>query len=116
MKNKPKLEISSDGTKFWYLNGYLHRADGSAVEYPNKDKSWYLNGLLHREDGPAVKYASGDKYWYINGKLHRIDGPACEYKNGDKEWYLNDKKVKEEDVINYNITEREYINFIINQT
>jgi len=77
------------------------------------DKYWYLNGLYHREDGPAIEYANGDKYWYLNDKIHRINGPAIEYSNGDKYWFLNDKEVKEEDVINYNITEREYIKFVM---
>ena len=56
---------------------------------PRDSKFWYLNGILHREDGPAVEYADGSKYWVLNGKLHREDGPAIEYVNGDKEWYLN---------------------------
>ena len=43
------------------------------IEYKvkvNKDgsKYWYLNGKLHREDGPAIEYASGTKFWYLNGK------------------------------------------------
>ena len=33
-------------------------------------KYWWLNGLLHRENGPAVEYASGYKYWYLNGKIY----------------------------------------------
>ena len=78
------------------------------------NKFWYLNGKLHRINGPAFEHANGDKSWYLNGKLHRIDGPAIEYANGDKYWCLNGKQVKEEDVIDYNITEREYLNFIIN--
>jgi len=32
-------------------------------------KYWYLNGSLHREDGPAVEIASGiKKEWWLNGK------------------------------------------------
>ncbi|HUS50961.1 MAG TPA: hypothetical protein VMZ91_12410 [Candidatus Paceibacterota bacterium] len=80
------------------------------------NKYWCLNGQRHREDGPAVEWVNGDKFWYLNGECHRIDGPAIEYSNGDKSWYLNGKKVKEEDIIDFNpiITEREYINFVIN--
>jgi len=91
IKNKPKLKID---------------------EYGNKE--WWLNGKLHREDGPAIENSNGSKMWFLNGKLHREDGPAIEYRNGDKYWYLNGKQVKEEDVINYDITEREYIKFVIN--
>ena len=36
--------------------------------YTNGTKFWYLNGKRHREDGPAVEYADGTKYWYLNGK------------------------------------------------
>ena len=55
-------------------------------------KYWYLNGNLHREDGPAIECANGTKYWYLNGKCHREDGPACEWANGDKAWYLDGKR------------------------
>ena len=36
--------------------------------YPNGTKYWYLNGKLHREDGPAVEYANGSKSWYLSGE------------------------------------------------
>ena len=58
-------------------------------------KFWYLNGKLHREDGPAVELANGTKYWYINDQFHREDGPAVEFANGTKEWYLNDNELTE---------------------
>ena len=38
--------------------------------YTNGDKFWYKNGQLHREDGPALEYASGGKYWCLNGKSY----------------------------------------------
>ena len=115
MKKKPELKIDEYGNKFWYLNNKFHRIDGPAIECANGDKAWYLNGECHRINGPAIKHVNGDKWWYLNGKLHKIDGPAIEYINGDKScWYLNGKEVKEEDVINYDITEREYIKFVIN--
>ena len=65
----------------------------------NGTKYWYLNGKLHREDGPAIEYSSGRKFWYINGKLHRTDGPAVEYCNGDGFWYLNGKRLSKKDYI-----------------
>ena len=34
----------------------------------NGTKYWYLNGKLHREDGPAVEWSDGSKYWCLNGK------------------------------------------------
>ena len=61
------VKVYDDGTKYWYLNGLLHREDGPACEYADRSKSWYLNGKLHRIDGPAFESADGDKYWYLNG-------------------------------------------------
>jgi len=61
------IKVDDDGTKYWYLNGNLHREGGPACEYPNGTKIWYLNGNLHREDGPAIEYPSGHKFWYLNG-------------------------------------------------
>ena len=83
------VKVHSNGDKYWYLNGQLHREDGPAVESSNGDKYWYLNGQRHREDGPAVEGTDGSKYWYLNGQLHREDGPAVEWRAGDKSWYLN---------------------------
>jgi hypothetical protein len=84
------VEVYTNGAKFWYLNGKLHREDGPAVEYSNGDKSWYLNDKLHREDGPAVEHSNGNKWWYLNGKdlkeaEHKAatspkENPSCEGK------------------------------------
>jgi hypothetical protein len=38
------------------------------VEHSNGSKYWYLNGKLHREDGPAIEHSSGNKFWWLNGK------------------------------------------------
>jgi hypothetical protein len=65
--------------------------------HPNGSKYWYLNGKLHREDGPAKEWASGTKKWYLNGEMHREDGPAVEWASGTKCWYLNGKEVTEEE-------------------
>jgi len=66
--NKPKVKVSADGSKRWYLNGKLHREDGPAIEWTDGTKHWLLNGKYHREDGPAVEWANGDKEWFLNGK------------------------------------------------
>ena len=63
------VKVFDNGTKYWRLNGKLHREDGPAVELANGSKEWYLDDNLHREDGPAVEYADGDKEWYLNGKI-----------------------------------------------
>ena len=114
IKIEPSLKIDKYGTKKRYYNDKSYKENGSAIEYLNGDKEWWLNDKRHRINGPAIDYTNGYKAWYLNGKKHRIDGPAVEYINGYKAWYLNGKKVKEEDVINYNITEREYLEFVIN--
>ena len=92
---KYEVKVFPCGTKYWCLNGNLHREDGPAVEHANGDKRWYLNGKLHREDGPAFEDADGTKYWCLNGKLHREDGPAIEWADGTKRWYLNGEEMTE---------------------
>ena len=97
-----EVDINDDGTKFWRLNGLLHRIGEPAIEWADGTKYFYLNGFLHRENGPAIHWANGFKAYYLNGRLHRIGGPAVEYPNGDKRLYLNG--------INY--TKDEYLNEI----
>ena len=84
-------------SKFWYINGKLHREDGPAVEYTNGQTEWYSNGLLHREGGgPANEKLHGyrGKMWYKNGQLHRDFGfPAIEWGNGTNEWYIKGQRV-----------------------
>ena len=86
------VKVDTNGDKYWYQDGKLHRTDGPAIEYADGDKHWYQNGKLHRTDGPAAEYTSGDKHWYQNGKRHRTDGPAIEYADGDKSWYIKGKE------------------------
>ena len=66
------------------------------VEDTNGDKFWYLDGNVHREGGPAIEWSNGNKSWYFNGRKHRIDGPALEYHNGYKAYYINGKEVLKE--------------------
>ena len=63
------VKVDVDGSKFWYLNGHLHREDGPAFEGSKGTKEWYLNGHLHREDGPAVECSDDIKEWFLNGKF-----------------------------------------------
>jgi hypothetical protein len=89
------LIVDKIGVKSWYLNDFLHREDGPAIEYPEGHKCWLLNGKMHRVDGPAIEYSNGNKEWFINGKLHRVDGPAVDF-NDKKEWHLDGKQVTQE--------------------
>jgi antitoxin component YwqK of YwqJK toxin-antitoxin module len=97
-----KVKVNTNGDKFWYKNGKLHREDGPACEYANGDKAWNQNGKCHREDGPALEYANGNREWFKNGKLHREDGPAIEDAYGYKAWYINGKELTEEEFNNRN--------------
>ncbi len=54
-------------------------------------KWYYTDGLLHREDGPAVLYADGSESWFMNGVLHRTGGPARDWVYGNEEWYQHGK-------------------------
>ena len=65
---KYEVEVCTNGTKYWYLNGELHRTDGPAVERADGGKGWWFEGELHRTDGPAIEYAGGSKEWFLNGK------------------------------------------------
>ena len=70
--NGAEYEIHSNGNKYWYLNGKLHRADGPAIEYADGSKRWFLNGKLHRTDGPAhIEY--GRKQFFLFGKRKVIN-------------------------------------------
>jgi len=95
--NKPICRTRSNGDKYCWLNGKLHREDGPAIEYANGNKEWWLDGKRHRKGGPAVELAGGGRSWWLNDKLHRENGPAVEHANGIKEWYLNGKEYSEQD-------------------
>ena len=97
-----RVEVTEYSTKWYNLEGDLHREDGPAVEYADGDKEYYIKDKYHREDGPAVEYINGDKYYYINGELHREDGPAVEYANGNKTYYINDELLTEQEFNNRN--------------
>jgi hypothetical protein len=92
-----KVKVTEKHTKWYNLEGQLHREDGPAIERVDGYKAYYINGKLHREDGPAVEWENGDKSYYINGKLHREDGPALENADGDKYYYINDEELTEEE-------------------
>lgn len=88
--------IWSDGSKEYFINGFLHNENGPAIVEYNKNfirNQWYLDGVIHREDGPAVEHlnSNGTSYqeYYRNGKLHREDGPAVIHPSGTLLWYNN---------------------------
>ena len=40
--------------------------------YTNGNKYWYLNGRLHREGGPAIEYANGTKKWFYQDIEYKV--------------------------------------------
>ena len=50
MKDKPECITYANGTKYWYLNGKLHRTDGPAVEYSDGSTEWWLNDKPYTKD------------------------------------------------------------------
>ena len=62
------VKVCNDGSRFWHLNGKLHREDGPAIEGPVRAREWFLNGVRHRTDGPAIEQSNGGRYWFLNGE------------------------------------------------
>ena len=80
---QPEYTYYPDGqvqTKWWYLDGLLHREDGPAWirYYPDgqvKQEGWWLDGQRHREDGPAgiTYYPNGQvqtELWWFEGQQY----------------------------------------------
>ena len=62
----------ADGSRYWYLNGKLHRENGPAieVEYDGRlHREWWLNDKRHREDGPSIEWAIGARAYHLNGVM-----------------------------------------------
>lgn len=96
MKNKHVSIVNL--LKYHTANGeIIHREDGPAINFDNKEKWWIVNGKKHRIDGPAVKHFDGSEEWWIDGKLHRLDGPALILENY-KSWWINGKQLPTKDV------------------
>jgi hypothetical protein len=55
-----------------YKNEYgrLHRIDGPAYEEPRGYKEWRIDGVLHREDGSAIIWSDRDEWYYLNNKRY----------------------------------------------
>ena len=81
--------IDVDGSRYWYIDGELHRTDGPAIIRSDGYQFWYQNGRLHRADGPAVIGPDGSEGWYLDDRLHREDGPAIIRPDGALEFWEN---------------------------
>ena len=47
---KYEVRVFSDGDKYWYQYGKLHRTDGLAIELIDGNCGWFLNGKELTED------------------------------------------------------------------
>ena len=92
-----EIQISIDGSQFWWLNGKKHRRGGPAESWTDGTQSWYLNGQLHRTDGPAVIWTDGSQFWFLNGNRHRTDGPAVIWADGTQLWWLDGREMTQEE-------------------
>ena len=90
-KRNKIIVIETNGTKFYYKEGKLHRDDGPAVIYTDGSEFYYKDGKRHRDDGPAVIWADGSEFYYKDDKLHRDDGPAVIRADGSEFYYKDDK-------------------------
>jgi hypothetical protein len=69
MFNELEIEVTSNGTKYCYLDGMLHNPNGPAIEFPNGSKEWYSFGNRHRENGPAIDLVEGLQYFYLEDDM-----------------------------------------------
>lgn len=63
---KKVIEICGD--IFHLEDGFLHNEDGPSIEYANGTKWWMLNGKLHRDNGPAIIDKKEIVGYWINGE------------------------------------------------
>ena len=70
------VRVYTDGSKYWYLNGEIHREDGPAIEWDDGSKCWYLNGEKVTEEEHKKLTSKAP----CQGKLVEIDGVKYELK------------------------------------
>ncbi len=81
----------TNGTKNWFKNGELHREDGPARIYPDKDKEWHLNG--HYIFGSNWNKINLSKFIILSKEPHPLY-PTCQV------WkYIDQYGIKEQIVI-----------------
>jgi len=68
MTTKSFMKTYLDGTRVLLNEKWeYHCEDGPAFIGSDNTKYWYINGKLHRNDGPARIYSDGSIAWYLNG-------------------------------------------------
>lgn len=59
---------------FWaFKDGPIHNEGGIAIQYRNGDYSWVHYGVLHRLDGPASLYKNKQSFYINNIKYLEKD-------------------------------------------
>lgn len=103
-----RMIVKDDLTKY-YFKDRLHREDGPAVIFFDKEegkwiKEWWINGnkLKEEKELPVYKVVNENNrtIYYKDGKFHREDGPAVIYKNDHHKdyhelWYKDGKLHRE---------------------
>ena len=75
MNTDCEIKLDSDGTKYWYQNGELHRTDGPAVEFASGDREWYIEGKYFTEEQfnqQTKKTTCENKTVIIDGIKYRL--------------------------------------------
>lgn len=62
-------KIGENGTKIYFNQlEQVHREDGPAIEWSNKDKEWWVNDKRHRWNSPALIITDlGINVWMLFG-------------------------------------------------
>ena len=87
---KYEVEVYSDGSRYWNLNGKRHREDGPALELDDGSKYWYLNGKKITEAEHKLKTMTKhqqqtDIVGYIEGLSKGVEVAKEEMKQKIKE-------------------------------
>ncbi len=64
--------------------GKMHRDNGPAEIYSDGSCYWYYNGFVHRKNGPAQITLKGSQYYIQMGKLNQKNGCKAILFNGNK--------------------------------
>jgi hypothetical protein len=94
---RPKKTLLSNGTIEWKVNGKLHREDGPAIERTNGDRFYYKNGRIHRDGGEPAVITDIYVMWCKDGQYHREDGPAIQYNDGDCQYFIGGKSLTKDE-------------------
>ena len=67
-----QVDVEDNGTKFWYINGKIHREDGPAIERNDGTKIWYIKGKPLTEKEFNDRPSCAGKIITIDGKKYKL--------------------------------------------